>query len=147
MDLASRLAGIAPAFTYDNGELHASGVNLAEIAAAAGGPVYVYDLDAILSGYREFEDAFEGQPTRICYAMKANDSIGVIKALAAAGAVCAPAAAADISASAPAAAAVAAAASATAALRRRRHSAICVLSFVPPCPIARRLPQSGQSAI
>ena len=86
MDLASRLAGIAPAFTYENGQLHASGVNLAEIAAAAGGPVYVYDLDAILRGYREFKNAFEGQPTRICYAMKANDSIGVIKALAAEGA-------------------------------------------------------------
>ena len=86
MDLHSVLAATSPAFTYRDGRLTASGVDLAEIAEAAGGPVYIYDLGAIVAAYREFEAAFAGQETRICYAMKANDSAGVLKALVGAGA-------------------------------------------------------------
>lgn len=86
MDIDATLRAIAPAFAYQDGRLVAAGVDLADIAAAAGGPVYVYDLAAIVGAYREFHDAFQGLPTRICYAMKANDSVAVLKALAAEGA-------------------------------------------------------------
>ncbi len=86
MDLDALLRATAPAFAYENGRLVAAGVDLADIADQAGGPVYVYALDAIVGAYREFRDAFAGQPTRICYAMKANDSIAVLKALGREGA-------------------------------------------------------------
>ena len=86
MDLASQLRAIAPAFAYADGRLAASGVDLAAIADAAGGPVYVYDLDAVVGSFRTFRDAFAGQRTRICYAMKANDSIAILAALSKEGA-------------------------------------------------------------
>jgi diaminopimelate decarboxylase len=86
MDLAAKLRALAPDFAYENGRLATGGVDLAAIADAAGGPVYVYALAGVLARYREFEQAFAGQPTRICYAMKSNDSVGVLKALATAGA-------------------------------------------------------------
>jgi len=86
MDLEAELSAIAPAFSYEAGGLSTAGVALGDIADAAGGPVYVYALDAVLAAYRDFETAFQGQPTRICYAMKANDSMGVLKTLAKAGA-------------------------------------------------------------
>lgn len=86
MDLHNRLKLAAPAFSYVNGRLTAGGVDLAAIADAARGPAYVYALDAVLEGFNAFKRAFAGQPTRICYAMKANDSVAILKVLADAGA-------------------------------------------------------------
>lgn len=86
MDLDALLRATAPAFAYHGGRLSAAGVDLRSVADAAGGPVYVYDLDAVVAAYGLFRDAFAGQPTCICYAMKANDCIAILKALADAGA-------------------------------------------------------------
>lgn len=86
MDLDALLRATAPAFAYADGQLSADGVTLSDIADAAGGPVYAYALDAIVESFQAFQTGFEGQPTRICYAMKANDSIAVLKALVNAGA-------------------------------------------------------------
>ncbi len=85
-DLNATLANIAPAFAYRDGRLHADATPLEAIADAANSPVYAYALNAIAAAYQEFADAFEGQPTRICYALKANDSVGVLKTLVAKGA-------------------------------------------------------------
>jgi diaminopimelate decarboxylase len=68
-----------------SGVLLLGGVNLAEVAGQLGTPTYVYDLDAIETGARELDDAFEGAPHLIAYAVKANSAGGVVRALAAAG--------------------------------------------------------------
>lgn len=86
MDLEATLRATAPAFSYVDGRLSADGVALEDIAEAAGGPVYAYALDAVADSFQQFKAAFEGQPVRICYAMKANDSIAVLKLLTDAGA-------------------------------------------------------------
>ena len=85
-DLEATLASIAPAFAYRDGRLHVDATPLDAIADAANGPVYAYALNAIADAYQDFADAFAGQPTRICYALKANDSVGVLKTLLAKGA-------------------------------------------------------------
>lgn len=69
------------AFSYRNGELHAEDVPLSAIADAVGTPVYVYSSAAFEAGYREYADAFAGMPVTVCYAMKANDSLAVIRTL------------------------------------------------------------------
>jgi diaminopimelate decarboxylase len=61
-----------------------SGV-LEEIAAKVGTPCYVYSADAILSRYREYANALEGCAHTICYAVKANSNLGVLRLLAEAG--------------------------------------------------------------
>jgi diaminopimelate decarboxylase len=71
---------------YDENDLYSEGVSLADIAAQAGTPCYVYSSRTILENYRAYDDALAGLPHRICYAMKANSSLGVVGLLAGAGA-------------------------------------------------------------
>src|SRR3954463_12671982 len=70
-----------------DGTLTLGGVALTEIARDArfGTPAYVYDLDAIATEARELQDAFEGAPQLIAYAVKANSAGPIVKALAAEG--------------------------------------------------------------
>ncbi len=74
------------AFTYMNGEMHAEGVALSAIAADVGTPVYVYSAAAMTDAYRRFVDAFSGQRAQVCYAMKANSNLAVIRTFAELGA-------------------------------------------------------------
>lgn len=74
------------AFAYHNGELHAEGVALSAIAEAAGTPVYVYASAALEDAYDAFATAFADQPAQICYALKANSNLAVIRTLARRGA-------------------------------------------------------------
>ena len=71
-------------FDYIDGSLAAGPVRLADIAAEVGTPVYVYSADAIEAAYRAFEAALA--PARICYAMKANGNLAVLRLLAGLGA-------------------------------------------------------------
>ena len=71
-------------FGYIDGGLAAGPVRLAAIAAEVGTPAYVYSADAIEAAYREFEAALA--PARICYAMKANGNLAVLRLLAGLGA-------------------------------------------------------------
>ena len=73
-------------FHYRGGVLHAEDVPLPEIAAAVGTPVYVYSAATLARHYRVFEEALAGLPHRICYAMKANSNLAVVRLLAGLGA-------------------------------------------------------------
>ncbi|QDL92154.1 diaminopimelate decarboxylase [Paroceanicella profunda] len=68
-------------FTYRNGILHAEDVALPEIAAAVGTPFYVYSSATLTRHYRVFEEALAGMDHLICYAMKANSNLAVLKLL------------------------------------------------------------------
>ena len=72
----------APEFAYRRGELHAEDVPLARIAAAVGTPCYCYSSAAIERRYRSFAAAFADRRVRICYALKANPNLAVIRLLA-----------------------------------------------------------------
>ncbi len=73
-------------FTYRGGELHCGPVSLRDIAAEAGTPVYVYSASAILERFLAYERAFADAPHLVCYAVKANGNLAVLKLLADAGA-------------------------------------------------------------
>ena len=49
-------------------------------------PSYVYSLDAILSRYNDYEHALSGLDHQVCFAVKANSSLGILHALTQAGA-------------------------------------------------------------
>ena len=67
------------------GSLHLGGVSLAAIAAEVGTPVYVYNAEAIRERYRALDRALDralgGLPHRICYAVKANSTLAVLRIL------------------------------------------------------------------
>ena len=73
-------------FTYHNGELHAEGVSLRELAREVGTPFYCYSTATLQRHYRVFADAFAGLDTKICYAVKANSNLAILRILAREGA-------------------------------------------------------------
>lgn len=74
------------AFAYRDGALHAEEVALADVAAGVGTPFYCYATAALVDRYRDFADALGRLPARICYALKANANLAVVRTLAEAGA-------------------------------------------------------------
>jgi diaminopimelate decarboxylase len=66
-------------FAYKRGEMHAEGVALAAIAAQVGTPFYCYSAEALRSAWREFADGLKGMNARVCYAMKANSNLAVVR--------------------------------------------------------------------
>ena len=77
-----------PCLSYRGGQLHIDDVALDSIAAEVGTPAYVYSATAIRAAYRRYVDAFAaaGLPMHVCYAVKANSALAIIKLLADAGA-------------------------------------------------------------
>lgn len=68
------------------GELLLGGVALRDIVGAVGTPTYVYHADAIRSRYRDLDNALAGVPHTLCYAVKANSNLAVLRLLAELGA-------------------------------------------------------------
>ncbi len=73
-------------FDYRNGVLHAEAVNLIELAAGVGTPFYCYSTATLERHYRVFSEAFAGEKTLVCYALKANSNQSVLRTLAKLGA-------------------------------------------------------------
>jgi diaminopimelate decarboxylase len=71
---------------YRDGALTMDGVELSAIAAKAGTPCYVYSAAAILENYRAYDTAFGDTPHTVCYAVKANGNLALLRLLAQAGA-------------------------------------------------------------
>ena len=74
------------AFTYREQALYCEGVALAEIAVRVGTPCYVYSSATILANFRAYDESFGDMPHTICYAVKANGNLAVLRLLAEAGA-------------------------------------------------------------
>jgi len=68
-------------FIYRNGVLYAEDVAITEIAASVGTPFYVYSQATLTRHFRVFDEALSGLKHLICYAMKANSNIAILKIL------------------------------------------------------------------
>ncbi|HBN30086.1 MAG TPA: diaminopimelate decarboxylase, partial [Rhodobacteraceae bacterium] len=66
-------------FLYKGGILHAEDVPLPEIAAAVGTPFYVYSTATFTRHYQLFAEALAGMDHLVCYAMKANGNLAILK--------------------------------------------------------------------
>jgi len=73
-------------FNYVNGALCAEGVPIARIAADVGTPFYCYSTATLERHYRVFEAALAGLDAVICFSVKSNGNLAVIRTLAALGA-------------------------------------------------------------
>lgn len=63
-------------------ELHCEGISLAKLAQRHGTPLYVYSTRAILERLATFESAFRNVPHTICYSVKANSNLNILRLLA-----------------------------------------------------------------
>jgi diaminopimelate decarboxylase len=73
-------------FARRDGWLCAEGVPIEDIAEAVGTPVFVYSASKIAETYDALDAAFAGVPHTICYAIKANMNLAVVRLLIARGA-------------------------------------------------------------
>ncbi|HEY1259352.1 MAG TPA: diaminopimelate decarboxylase [Stellaceae bacterium] len=73
-------------FAYRGGLLHAEEVPISRIAAEIGTPAYVYSAAAFTSRYKQFAAAFAAENPLICYAVKANSNLAVLRLFAGLGA-------------------------------------------------------------
>ncbi|HRY28546.1 MAG TPA: diaminopimelate decarboxylase [Elusimicrobiota bacterium] len=73
-------------YHYDGGELWVEGVPLRTLAERLGTPLYVYSASKIRTQYRNFDRVFAGRSRTVCYAMKANSNLAVLRLLAEEGA-------------------------------------------------------------
>jgi len=73
-------------FLYREGQLFAEDVPIAQIAAEVGTPFYVYSTATLTRHLKLFDEALEGVPHLVCFAMKSLSNQAVLKTLANAGA-------------------------------------------------------------
>ena len=69
-------------FEYRNGEMFAEAVPLKKIAKEVGTPAYVYSLATLKRHFRVFDQAFAAVPHIVCFSVKANSNIALLKAFA-----------------------------------------------------------------
>lgn len=68
---------------YHHTELYLEKVSLKAIADEFGTPCYVYSHAALTANWQAFDSAFQTHAHRICYAVKANSNIAILRLLAA----------------------------------------------------------------
>ena len=64
-----------------DGALFLAGVSLPEIAGQVGTPAFVYNAEAIRDRFRSLDAALKPVPHRICFAVKANSNLAVLRIL------------------------------------------------------------------
>jgi diaminopimelate decarboxylase len=69
-------------FNYRDGELYAEDVRVKDIAAKFGTPLFIYSYNTLVRHFKAYKDAFSGFPHLICYAVKANSNIALLKLFA-----------------------------------------------------------------
>jgi len=73
-------------FEYRDKRLFAERVRVAEIAQEFGTPLYIYSKRTCLEHFRRIEEAFAEARPLICYSVKANSNLAILKIMAEAGA-------------------------------------------------------------
>ena len=73
-------------FHYQQDQLFAEEVALADIAEKFGTPCYVYSRAALTDAYRQFAEAFKSHEHLICFAVKSNSNLAILNLFASLGA-------------------------------------------------------------
>lgn len=74
-----------PFIAYQDGQLCVEGVRVADLAREHGTPLFVYSKASMLAALAAYQKGFAGRKAQICYAMKANSSLSILKLFAQAG--------------------------------------------------------------
>ncbi|MBZ5646919.1 MAG: diaminopimelate decarboxylase [Acidobacteriia bacterium] len=71
-----------PGFTYKKDLAHCEHVPLPRLAEKYGTPLYVYSATTLRERYGTFDKAFGSLPHTICYSVKANSNLGILRLMA-----------------------------------------------------------------
>ncbi|MCL1962188.1 MAG: diaminopimelate decarboxylase, partial [Desulfovibrionaceae bacterium] len=75
----------APFLSWLDGRLMVEGVALSDLARQHGTPLFVYSRAAIMQALAAYQRGLAGRDALVCYAIKANSSLAILKLLADAG--------------------------------------------------------------
>lgn len=73
-------------FSYKGNELYCEDIPVERIAAEVGTPFYLYSASTITRHFKVFTEAFSGTDHIVCYSVKANSNLAVLRLLAQEGA-------------------------------------------------------------
>jgi len=73
-------------FVYKNGVLYCEDLRVSDIAAKVGTPFYLYSKNTFTSHFKAVDQAFGEVPHIVCYSIKANSNVAIVKMLANEGA-------------------------------------------------------------
>lgn len=74
-----------PFVAYSDGQLCVEGARVADLAREHSTPLFVYSKASMLAALAAYQKGFAGRKAQICYAMKANSSLSILKLFAQAG--------------------------------------------------------------
>ena len=86
MNLSSASSSRPFHHSHRNGSLHCGKVSIETLAKRFGTPLYVYSADQIVERLGLFQQALKEREHLVCYAVKANSALAILKLLAARGA-------------------------------------------------------------
>lgn len=69
-------------FSYRSGTLYCEEVKVEDIVGSAGSPAYIYSEKSILNHYHEIKEAFEEAEPLICFSVKSNSNLSILRLLA-----------------------------------------------------------------
>lgn len=69
-------------FKYRNRELLAEDVHVKKLAEKYGTPLYIYSYNTLLRHFKAYDEAFDGYPHIICFALKANSNAAILRLFA-----------------------------------------------------------------
>jgi len=88
MKKSTHSEGRPPAFPYlaesrskNAGALHCEQIPLSKLAKEYGTPLYVYSASTICNRFQAFDTAFASAPHLICYSVKANSNLSILRML------------------------------------------------------------------
>ncbi len=66
-------------YQYKDGEFHIGEVSVAKIAESVGTPCYIYSYEFLMDSFLSYKEAFSAMDTLICYSVKANSNLAILK--------------------------------------------------------------------
>jgi len=72
-------------FNYIGNEIYCEKVPVEKIAREVGTPVYIYSSNTLKNHFRAFDSAFSNIPHIVCFAVKANSNLSILRLFAEAG--------------------------------------------------------------
>ncbi len=73
-------------FTFKNNELYCENIKVSDIAKSVSTPFYLYSYKTLIDHYRKIKAAFRAIDPLICFSVKSNSNLAVLRALVKAGA-------------------------------------------------------------
>jgi diaminopimelate decarboxylase len=70
---------MAGAFESQKSILHCESCSLKQLAKEVGTPLYVYSRKALVENFKQFDTAFADVPHLVCFAVKANSNLSLLK--------------------------------------------------------------------